>query len=263
MISLNYRKIGEANSEYPPLIILHGLFGMLDNWLSLGKRYSEAGFTVYLIDQRNHGKSPHSEDFDYYILAEDLYDFLNQHDINSAIVMGHSMGGKTAMQFAVTYPEKVYKLAVLDIAPKDYPAGHETIFEGIFAVDLEQVSSRQDIQNILKEYIDEKGVWQFLMKNLKRKAQNSGFEWKANFRQLHQNYEDILMNSLSPYDEFGGLSLFVNGGKSDRYISKDDYPLIRKKFPEAEIQVIADAGHWLHAEKPDELFDITIDFFKN
>lgn len=260
MNKLNYKRLGEE--EGMPLVILHGLFGMLDNWMTLGRKYAENGYDVWLVDQRNHGKSFHSDDFNYYLLAEDLYDFFNLHDIDSAIIMGHSMGGKTAMQFAVNYPERVYKLAVIDIAPIDYEGNHQSIFEGVFKTDLSQAESRSDVETQLTEYIAEKSVRQFIMKNLKRAPSNKKFVWKANFHSLQQNYEDVLMNSLSPYDSFDGLSLFVNGGKSDKYMSEDKYEIIYDKFPNANIELIKEAGHWIHAEKPDELLRITLEFFE-
>lgn len=252
-MDLNYKKYGEGH----PLIILHGLFGMLDNWQTLSKKFAEH-FTVYAIDQRNHGKSPHFQDFDYYLMSEDLKEFMDEMDLDSAYVLGHSMGGKTAMQFACDNESKVDKLIVVDIAPKDYPPGHEEIFRGFYSVKLEEVKSRKDADKQLGKVIKDFGVRQFLLKNLDRK--DGEYCWKANLDVIHENYELIIANSLGPFQEFDSPTLFIKGGDSERYIELDDWAEITGYFSEAKLEIVEGAGHWVHAQKPEELCELVIDF---
>lgn len=257
-MELNYKKIGKTGEA---LIILHGLFGMLDNWLSLGRRFAEY-YQVYLIDQRNHGKSPHHNDFSYPVLASDLYDFMHQHDIEQANIIGHSMGGKTAMQFAVENEFMVNKLIVADIAPKSYPPGHEVIIEALKSVDLPQITNRQQADEALAKSIDDWRVRQFLLKNLTRSTVNkSTYQWKCNIAAIEAAYPVIIANALTPYDQFDGECLFIKGEKSKRYIKlPNDEALIQHFFPNARIAVINDAGHWVHAEQPNAFFDMSVEF---
>jgi len=250
---LNFKKYGSGH----PLIILHGMFGMLDNWHSLARKFAEH-FEVYLVDQRNHGKSPHSDEMDYYVMANDLGEFMKQNDIDSAFIIGHSMGGKTAMQFAVENNHKVDKLIVVDISPKKYEPGHQEIFDALFSVNLEEIESRKEAEAKIAETIEEPGVRQFLLKNLDRKGKK--YQWKANLNIIHKNYLDIIGNSLGPYDEFGGPTMFIKGGNSDRYIDIDDWGEIVGHFPKALLETVEDAGHWVHAEKPEELYELVLGF---
>ncbi len=252
-MSLNYKKFGAGH----PLIILHGLFGMLDNWQTLAKQFAES-FEVYIVDQRNHGKSPHLDEFSYYVLAQDVYEFMQEHQIESAYILGHSMGGKTAMQLATDYAEKVDKLIVVDIAPKDYPAGHDEIFKAFYAVDLEKLENRKQADAKLAETLDEFGVRQFLLKNLDRTK--TGYRWKANLDVIRDNYDNIILNSLGPFQQYDAPTLFIKGGASERYIELDDLPVILDYFPNAKLEIVEDAGHWVHAEKPKELFDLVMGF---
>jgi len=250
---LNFKKYGSGH----PLIILHGMFGMLDNWHSLARKFAEH-FEVYLVDQRNHGKSPHSDEMDYYVMANDLGEFMKQNDIDSAFIIGHSMGGKTAMQFAVENNHKVDKLIVVDISPKKYEPGHQEIFDALFSVNLEEIESRKEAEAKIAETIEEPGVRQFLLKNLDRKGKK--YQWKANLNIIHKNYLDIIGNSLGPYDEFGGPTMFIKGGNSDRYIDIDDWGEIVGHFPKALLETVEDAGHCVHAEKPEELYVLVLGF---
>ena len=175
-MELNYKQFGQGE----PIIILHGLFGTLDNWQTIAKQLAEH-YMVYIIDQRNHGKSPHSDDFSYEIMAEDLKEFMFRHHIYEATIIGHSMGGKVAMRFALDYPDMVSKLVVVDITPKRYKGEHETIFEAMFDLDLKNLIHRKEIDEQLKSRIPNDGVRLFLMKNLAREK-TGGYRWKMNFQ---------------------------------------------------------------------------------
>lgn len=254
MTNLNFKRLGEGEQH---IIILHGLFGMLDNWLSIAKQMSadNTNVSIWLIDQRNHGKSFHADEFNYYLLANDVADFMDDNKIESAIVVGHSMGGKVAMQLACENSELVKQLIVVDIAPKSYESGHVEIFEAIFNLPLATIKKRSEAEELLLKSLESDMLVAFLLKNLKR-SKTGGFEWKANFQSLYDSYDDILINSLSPYDEYGGECLFIKGGASSRYIELDDYEMLLDKFPNAKIEIIEDAGHWVHAEKPEELLKL-------
>lgn len=254
---LNYKTFGTGH----PLIILHGLFGMLDNWQTLALQFSQH-FCVYTIDQRNHGKSFHTEEFNYHLLSDDLFDFMHQHQIESAHLIGHSMGGKTVMQFAVDNPSLTDKLIVADIAPKDYPAGHDAIFDAFAALDLSKINTRNEADEQMKSLVPDFGTRQFLLKNLTR-HKNGSYGWKCNLPALQNHYAEILGNSLTPFDQFTKPALFIKGGKSERYIElPDDEETILHFFPNAIIQTIADAGHWVHAEQPDAFYQHSMQFLE-
>lgn len=254
MEDLNFKSFGQGR----PIIFLHGLFGMLDNWQTFGKRMAEEDFLVYLVDQRDHGKSPSTEEFSYPILANDLKEFMDQNWLYEAIILGHSMGGKTAMQFASEYPDMVEKLIIVDIAPKQYKGGHEPIFKALRSIDLSKVNSRKEVSDHLHQNLDEEeSTIQFLLKNLKRNKAG-GFQWKMNVENLYNHYEGILSNTL-PSDEIEVDTLFVRGGQSG-YIQDDDWDAISKQFVFSKLKTIEDSGHWVHAQKPDELFDVILSF---
>ena len=252
---LNYKQFGQGD----PLIILHGLFGTLDNWQTLAKRFAEE-HTVFIIDQRNHGKSPHTLEHSYTLMAEDLREFMEAQFMFKAHVLGHSMGGKTVMQFALLYPDMVDKLTVVDISPRANTGGHELIFKALFDLDLAKIESRKEADAALSVLIKEVGVRQFLLKNLTRKKEG-GYRWKMNLEALFNHYSDILA-AVESEDTFAGETLFIRGGKSD-YVPDEDLPLIKKYFPRARLETVAQAGHWVHAAQPDELFDLVTDFLKN
>ena len=243
--------------EGKPLCILHGFLGMLDNWKTLGTLYAENGFCVHLIDQRNHGKSFHSHDFNYDILADDLLNYLDEHQITSTALIGHSMGGKTAMQFACTYPERVNRLLVADIAPKYYPPHHQDISNGLNAIDTSNLKSRNDADQQLKKHISNPGIRQFLLKNLDR-DENKKLCFKFNLEVLSEKMEEIGDN-INSTDSYDGPTLFLRGDKSE-YVTKNDAEIIRRHFPKATVETIDNAGHWLHAENPDQFFKISLTF---
>ena len=242
-----------------PLCILHGFLGMSDNWKTLGNLYAEYGFEVHLIDQRNHGRSFWSQEFNYDLLAEDLLHYLNEKKIEKTSLIGHSMGGKTVMQFACTYPEKTEKLLVADIAPRFYPPHHQDIINALNHLDLKNITNRSDADDQLKKYLKSFGVRQFLLKNLYRTADNT-FGFRMNLAVLSERMEEIGEN-ISSSESYNGPALFLKGSKSE-YVSNADTEQIKRHFPKAQIEVIDNAGHWLHAENPDQFFEKSYNFLK-
>lgn len=258
-MELNYKELGAGE----PLIILHGLFGTLDNWAGIARQLAEH-FTVYLVDQRNHGRSPHTnDDFNYTILAEDLHEFMEQHWLyGGAHIVGHSMGGKVAMQFALSYPDWVKKLVVIDIAPKRYRGEHGPIFAALEGLPIHRLEGRQMAEAYLMDKLaGDMGVVQFLLKNLSRNitTEGVGFEWKMNWKNLQKNYQFILDNIGNENDKYEGETLFISGSKSN-YIQEKDWVATSKKFPQAQLRTIEGAGHWVHADKPQALLNILQDF---
>jgi esterase len=254
-ISLNHKIIGQGQ----PIVILHGLFGTLDNWATFAKKFEDRGFMSILIDQRDHGRSPHTDHFDYPTLAEDLNDFLSDNWIHQTILIGHSMGGKTGLQFVSQYPSNVTKFVCIDIGTKQYQGGHQDIFEALFAVPLDSIQSRDEAQDILMQHIHDLGTVQFLMKNLSRRKEG-GFEWKMNLDLLNRDYQNILAEVKfdSPCDV---ETLFIRGANSS-YILNEDIPKLQSIFTNSRIVTIPDAGHWIHVDKPNELFDEIIAFIQ-
>ncbi len=245
MLDLNYKSFGQGD----PVVVLHGLFGTLDNWQTIGKKLAEH-HTVYLVDQRNHGRSPHHERMTYTDMADDLQHFMESNWMFKAHIIGHSMGGKTAMQFAWAYPDMVEKLVVVDIAPKTYEGGHEAIFSALRQLDLSKVESRSDAEQALESSISNLDIRQFLLKNLSRHKEG-GYRWKMNLDALWNHYQDILAGPPNA-EVFPGDTLFIRGSRS-RYIQDEDRELIQAHFPNSELQTVEGAGHWVHAEAPTEL----------
>lgn len=240
-MKLNFRKVGEGK----PLVILHGLFGSADNWFSIARELDKE-FTMYLVDQRNHGDSPHSSAWNYDLMVEDLKELLDDEGLDKAFLMGHSMGGKTVMNFALKYPERVEKLIVADIAPRYYPVHHESILEGLNSLDLKAINSRKEADDALAKYISEPGIRQFLLKSLGRDAE--GFAWKINLPVITRNIE-IVGEALPEGESYDGPTLFLAGANS-HYIQQKDLPEILEFFPNYELEFVKNAGHWLHAEQP-------------
>lgn len=246
--------------EGKPLIILHGFLGMSDNWKTLGKQYVENGFEVHLIDQRNHGRSTHSDEFSYELMVSDLLKYCNHHQLSTICLLGHSMGGKTAMFFATTYPEKVDKLLVADIGPKYYDPHHQTILKGLNSINFTEIKSRNDADKQLANYVTDFGTRQFLLKNIYRKTKTE-FDFRCNLESLTTNYNSI-GDALPTNSIFNKKTLFLKGDKSN-YITEKNIPLINHHFPLASIQSIENAGHWLHAENPKMFFDKSILFLNS
>ena len=251
-MGLNFKSFGQGD----PIIILHGLFGTLDNWQTIAKKLAEH-YTVYIVDQRNHGRSPHFEEMDYELMASDIKAFMESQWIYSCHLIGHSMGGKTAMQFAADYPDILEKLIVVDIAPKVYEGGHQAIFDALFSLDLDQIQSRKEADQLLATQIEDFGIRQFLLKNLTR-SKEGGYQWKMNLPIIYQSYSSIL-STIEPSEPFEKETLFIRGGQSN-YIQSSDELLIKAQFPMATIQTIESAGHWVHAEAPNALLDMVLSF---
>lgn len=254
-MKLNFKKLGEGE----PLIVLHGLFGSLDNWMSFGKKWSNQ-YQVYLVDQRNHGQSPHAAPFDYLSMANDLSELIESEGMEEVTLLGHSMGGKTAMEYAIQHPEKVKKLIVVDIAPVAYEVHHYAVLEALNAVDLNQISSRGEAAQILEKYLDEEGVRQFLLKNLYWKEKNQ-LSWRFNLSLIEEQIIPISEFDISE-GKYGGPTLFIKGERSS-YILPEHAGLIHEKFPEYQLEVIANAGHWVHAEAPLQFEQICAAFMKD
>ncbi|QYA24325.1 alpha/beta fold hydrolase [Gramella sp. MT6] len=243
--------------EGKPFLILHGFLGMSDNWKTLGKQFAKDGFQVHLIDQRNHGKSPHSDDFSYELMAKDIKEYCDTKNLKSIILLGHSMGGKTAMLAACKNEDLVEKLIVVDIAPKYYAPHHQQILKGLTALDEAKLTSRGDAEDFLKEYIPETGVRLFLLKNLYWKTKKQ-LSLKLNLDVLKENIENI--GEALPVDKsYQGPALFVKGENSD-YIKPEDETDIKRQFPFAEIQEIKNAGHWVHAENMEDFYEAVVRF---
>ena len=256
-MQLHHKTLGAGE----PIVILHGLFGMLDNWQTLAKQLAE-NYLIYLVDQRNHGRSPRADTHGYPEMAEDLAEFMRVEGIPAATVLGHSMGGKTAMQFALTYPDMTERLIVIDIAPKAYVGGHESIIAALSALQPERLTSRAEAEAFLGPRIPELGVRQFLLKNLSR-DKAGGYRLKMNLPVLAREYPRILANiRIDEGATYGGPALFVRGGRS-RYVGDADFSMIGRSFPQARFNTIADAGHWVHAQAPAALLAVLRDFLKS
>ncbi|MBS1487720.1 MAG: alpha/beta fold hydrolase [Bacteroidetes bacterium] len=250
-MKLFFRQQGKGE----PLIILHGLLGSSDNWHSLAKFFADY-FSVFTLDQRNHGLSPHSNELNYKVLTEDLEDFMKEHAIEKANLIGHSMGGKTVMNFAVKNPSKVNKLVVVDIVPKHYVVKHDSLVEGMKAIPLNEISSRSEAEVVLAGFEPQPAVRQFLLKNLARDDQNKFF-WRPNLNAIDEHLQEVgeAMHYTGIFDK---PTLFVFGKKSNYFVEGDE-PLIKKYFPSAKISFL-DTGHWVQAERPQDFSQMVLHF---
>ncbi|WP_080241014.1 alpha/beta fold hydrolase [Spirosoma rigui] len=253
-MKLYFRQTGDTG---PAIVILHGLFGSSDNWLTINKTIAARGYRVFAVDQRNHGQSPRADDHDYTSMASDLREFLIDQQLDSAVLVGHSMGGKTVMQYAMDFPNTFDKLVVVDIAPRFYPIHHADIIRGLKAIDLMGITSRNEADAILSQYEPLVPVRQFLLKNLYRNEQGH-FDWRLNLpvieRELHGIGDELTNPRLVT-----APTLFIRGSESP-YIVDEDIPTIKRIFPNAQVATIEGAGHWIQAEKPAEFVDILMNF---
>jgi len=251
---LNYQQLGQGEH----IVLIHGLFGSLENLNMVAKSLS-THYRVTSIDVRNHGNSFHQEGMNYKDLAQDVITLLNNLSIESCHILGHSMGGKIAMQIALSNPKQVNKLIVADIAPVEYPAHHLTIIEGLQAIDLTKVQKRKDADNQLAEYVENVDVRQFLLSNIVMNEQGQ-FTFKCNLNNIEQGYPQIMQcNENQNNQPFIGDTLFIKGGNSD-YILPKHQNTITALFPNAKAKIIQGAGHWLHAEKTIAFNKITLGF---
>ncbi|MDB4173267.1 alpha/beta fold hydrolase [Bacteroidia bacterium] len=243
----------EASNDY--LFILHGLFGMLDNWHNMARKLS-AHINVVTVDQRNHGQSPHSSEMSFELMANDLALLMDELKIEKASIIGHSMGGKTVMKFADLHPDRLQKLIVVDIAPKKYQPGHTAYFEAFKTVDFAACESRKDADTALAQIESNIGVRQFLLKNLEKADQ--GYQLKINVSAIEAFYPDMI-DVLHFQWIISTTTLFLYGKKSG-YITEKDMVDIEETFTDAEFVGIEDAGHWVHAEKPTEFYEEVVAF---
>ena len=244
-MKLYYREEGSGF----PVVILHGLFGMSDNWMTVARDLAK-DYKVIVVDLRNHGNSPRSETWNYQAMAEDLSNLVKELSLDRFHLVGHSMGGKVAMEFVQQHPEKVEKLVVVDIAPRAYPVHHQHIIDALYQVDLTTLKSRQDAEKVLEKEIEDWGTRQFLMKNLSRSTH--GFEWKFNLDVIAKNIENV--GAKTSAEDVDTPTLFVKGSKSE-YITSRDTASIKEQFKNAYVVTIKDAGHWVHAEKTSEFLE--------
>lgn len=254
---LNSRIFGKESCG-TPLLVLHGLFGMSDNWRSFGRAFSEK-IPVHLLDLRNHGQSFHSDGMSIQLMVNDLETYISSIGSDRVYLLGHSLGGKVAMQFAIDYPEIVEKLMVADISPKAYPPHHQEIFEALSAIDIEKMGNRKDVQKELENYLTDPGVIQFLLKNVYIKEDRI-LGWRFNLDVLKRKYEDFITVGIKP-GVFTSPTLFLAGEKS-RYILPEDRPRIMEQFQNATIKTVPDAGHWVQAENPQEFNHFISDFLQ-
>ncbi len=250
-MKLHYRNIGEGE----PLIILHGLFGSADNWQTLGKKFAE-NFSVYFVDQRNHGHSPHTDEFNYELMTADLYELITELGLNQINLIGHSMGGKTCIEFAKHHSNLIKKMIVVDISNKAYPPHHDILLDGMNNMDLSSVKSRSDADLYLSKTISDIGVRQFLLKNLYW-IEPGQLAWRINLPVLSQKISEIV--GEIEFDHIDIPTLFIRGGKSN-YILQSDYVMIHSKFTSSEIFTIEEAGHWVHAEAPSVFYTCVMNF---
>ena len=253
---LNSRIEGQGK----PLIIIHGFLGMSDNWKSLGSLYAAEGFQVHMLDLRNHGKSFHSDEFNYSVMSTDLLEYCQHYNLTNVSIIGHSMGGKVAMLFATRYPERVEKLIVADIGPKYYAPHHDDILAGLNAVDFSTKPDRAQVEETLHPFIPDFGTRQFLMKNLYW-MEPGQLAFRFNLPVFNAKIETI-GEALPEENHFDKPTLFIRGGNSN-YILDNDLPEIKKHFSNFELATIPNVGHWLHAENPKLFFEETIRFLKS
>ncbi len=254
-MKLNHKIFGTGE----PIVILHGLFGMLDNWRSLARSLEDT-YQCILVDLRNHGRSPDDAKMNYSIMADDVLELIDELKIEKPVIMGHSMGGKVAMQYAFQYPDRLSKLIVVDIAPRKYPAHHEEVISAIEAIHPQALTNRSQAEEVLRSHLgDDESTIQFLLKNISRKAEG-GFEWKANMPVLISEYE-ALMAEVSSDMPFTKPVLYIKGAKSNS-INSSDEDQISQLFPNSTLITIPNAGHWVHADQPAALLNALITFLQ-
>ena len=251
-MNLRFEVVGEGR----PVVILHGLLGSADNWRSMSRRLG-AHYQVFAVDLRNHGRSPHTDILDYDVMAADVREFMEQQALRRIMLLGHSMGGKVAMQFAVEHSQQVDRLIVVDIAPKAYEPSQRYLLKAMRSLDLSRYKSFADVDAALAPEVSSESLRQFLIKNLARN-ENGRLCWKMHLEAIDRNY-DKLLRGLAAERSFNKPTLFIRGGRSN-YIEDDDALLIRQMFPQAEIVTLPEAGHWVHVDLPEEFCQTVVNF---
>ena len=256
-MQLFFRRFGETGSQ--PVVILHGLFGISDNWVSYARRLSQQGFEVFVPDQRNHGQSPQSDIFNYLALTDDLFDFIDENEIEDPIIIGHSMGGKVAMRFVLENPLMVKRLIVVDISLKAYGprTQHSNIIKAMQSINLAEVKTRHEVEEKLSLFLKEARIRQFILKNLHRKGKEE-FEWRLYYEGIANSLTEMF-DAIDTSIKFNKPTLFIKGGASD-YILLEDFDQIRYNFPNAEIITIENASHWVHVETAEKFYQLTSGF---
>jgi esterase len=254
MLELNFKEYGSGPKN---LIVLHGFLGSLDNWHTLATEWGNNGLHVYSLDMRNHGKSPHTEEHTLQLMVDDVNDFMFQHHIDEAAVLGHSMGGKVAMLFALQYPSICTRLIVADMAPRAYKPGHDDVFDAIFQVSLDKINTRKEAEEAMKPFLGDFGTRQFILKSLERTAEGQ-YDWKFNLKTLFQDYNEII-KEIDIKTTYDNPSLFIKGEVSG-YIKTEDQVRILELFPAARFETVAAAGHWIHADQPAVFSKLVYDF---
>jgi esterase len=254
-MKLFYRESGEGK----PLVILHGLFGSSDNWMSVAKELALTN-KLYVLDARNHGQSPHDNEFNYTVMAADLKEFLDEHQIINPILIGHSMGGKTIMKFASEFKDVAEKLIVVDISPRFYGRHHDTILDGLSSIDLKNLKTRNEADEQLSHYVGDIGVRQFLLKSLYRDS-DGNFQWRINLPVIKEMIDNI-GEALPEGIKIDIPTLFIKGSESG-YIEEKDIKVIKEHFSDFRIETVEGASHFVHAEKPKEVINLIEAFIRN
>ncbi len=257
-MELFYRHYGHGT----PIVILHGLLGISDNWVAVSRKLADEGYSVYIPDQRNHGQSPHHPVLNYYALTDDLAEFIGQHHLEKPVLLGHSMGGKVAMRYTLENPGNVERLVVVDTSLRSYVRFnyHLKLIDAMLSVDLDGAKGRQDVAEMLAGKIQDPRLVQFLVKNLFWKEKGR-LGWRPNLPAISYNV-DSMYDGVFYSVRFDGKAIFVRGGQSD-YILEEDIPAIMHNFPHAEIKTIENGTHWVHADEPDEFYKILLEFLKS
>lgn len=253
---LNSKIIGEGPDT---LIILHGFLGMSDNWKSYAKKIASFGFEIHLVDQRNHGDSFQSDEFNYNLLANDLKYYIDYNKLNNISLIGHSMGGKTAMMFSSLFPLKLINLIIVDILPIHYNSNFRIILNSLKSIDLNILNSRKEADTILSQTIKEPSLRGFLLKNLVRN--NNKFRFKFNLNILKSKFHEV-ESSLNLDSPFNGKTLFIKGENSN-YVQEKEMKISQNYFPNLILKIVPDSGHWVHAENPDIFLEETLAFLKS
>jgi len=255
-VELFVRALGDADA--PVLVVLHGLLGSSDNWQTLAKSYAQTHH-VLLTDARNHGRSPHHAEHSYIAMVEDLLHLLDARGISRASLLGHSMGGKTVLEFARLHPDRCDKLVVADMAARSYPIHHDLIFQALRSAPIDSAATRESVERHLMEALRDQMVVAFLMKGLRRRVEGGEtvWSWRPNLPVLHAALHEVVR--AVPLEMSTLPLLSIHGGNS-AYVGEADLASFEEHFLQFESHCIAGAGHWLHAEKPEEFLEVTNDF---